>query len=91
MIYQLPNGKTVYLSLEEYLSLTDEDIQYLVSTGHGSDPVNPFHASALSNPRVTRDKDEEPHDKSIDYKTESDDIEIDRPINMDNLSEDDVQ
>ena len=29
MIYQLPTGKIVYLSLEEYLNLTHEDVQYL--------------------------------------------------------------
>lgn len=35
MYYQLPNGKTVYLSVEEYLSLTDADIQYLISINAG--------------------------------------------------------
>jgi len=47
MTYQLPNGKTIYLSIEEYLDLTDEDIQYLISIDYGDTIVNPFSGSAV--------------------------------------------
>jgi hypothetical protein len=45
MIYQLPNGKVIHLSIEEYLDLTFEDIQYLISIKAGHYANNPFHGS----------------------------------------------
>jgi hypothetical protein len=48
MNYQLPNGKTVYLTIEEYLSLSDEDIQYLVSLDVGESVLNPFKGSVIN-------------------------------------------
>lgn len=47
MLYQLPNGKVVHLSIEEYLDLTDEDIQYLMSIDYGEHIINPFKGSAV--------------------------------------------
>lgn len=47
MYYQLPNGKTVYLTVEEYLDLTDADIQYLMSLDYGESILNPFKGSAV--------------------------------------------
>lgn len=54
MQYQLPNGKVVHLSIEEYLDLTDEDIQYLMSIDYGEHIRDPFTGSAVD--RNTRDK-----------------------------------
>jgi hypothetical protein len=47
MLYQLPNGKTIYMSLEEYLDLTEADIQYLVAANCGDSILNPFTGSAV--------------------------------------------
>jgi hypothetical protein len=47
LYFQLPTGKTVYLTLEEYLDLTDADIQYLVSIDYGEAHLNPFVGSAV--------------------------------------------
>jgi len=47
MIYQLPNGKIIHLSIEEYLSLTEEDIQYLISLDYGEHIRDPFSGSAV--------------------------------------------
>lgn len=47
MIYQLPNGKVIHLSIEEYLSLTEEDIQYLISLDYGEHIRDPFSGSAV--------------------------------------------
>ena len=91
MIYQLPTGKIVHLSLEEYLNLTDEDVQYLISTGLGSAPNNPFYGSAMSKP--TRDNtsvDVETHDKSMDYHEDSDQLDVDMPINLDELPDQEI-
>ena len=47
MYYQLQNGKVVYLSVDEYLELTDLDIQYLMSIDYGEFIVDPFTGSAV--------------------------------------------
>ena len=49
MLYQLPNGKVVHLSIEEFLDLTDEDIQYLMSIDYGEHIRDPFTGSAVEN------------------------------------------
>ncbi len=67
MIYQLPNGKIVNLSIEEYLDLTDEDIQYLMSENAGNYANSPWHGSAI---KKHRDKDNTEEDTSIDYSPE---------------------
>jgi len=54
MQYQLPNGKVIHLSVEEFLDLTDEDIQYLMSIDYGEHIRDPFTGSAVEN--NTRDK-----------------------------------
>jgi len=51
MLYQLPNGKVIHLSVEEYLNLTDEDIQYLMSIDYGEHIRDPFIDSAIDNNR----------------------------------------
>lgn len=55
MNYQLPNGKVIYISIEEYLSLTDEDIQHLIALDYGDVITNPFSGSAVD----TKKKPEE--------------------------------
>jgi len=47
VLYQLPNGKTIYLTVEEYLSLTDADVQYLISLNCGDTLLDPFFGSAV--------------------------------------------
>ena len=54
MQYQLPNGKVVHLSVEEFLDLTDEDIQYLMSIDYGEHIRDPFTGSAVE--KNTREK-----------------------------------
>ena len=54
MLYQLPNGKVVHLTIEEYLSLTEEDLQYLMSIDYGEHIRDPFTGSAGEN--NTREK-----------------------------------
>jgi hypothetical protein len=45
--YQLSNGKTIYLTIDQYLDLTDEDIQYMISVDYGDQILNPFADSAV--------------------------------------------
>tara|TARA_R110002020_G_scaffold115034_5_gene264572 strand:+ start:221 stop:481 length:261 start_codon:yes stop_codon:yes gene_type:complete len=57
MVYQLPNGKVVYLSIEEYLSLTHEDIQYLIAGDYGDHIINPFKGSSIDKNYRTKSYD----------------------------------
>lgn len=71
MIYQLPNGKIIHLSVEEYLDLTDQDIQYLMSVNAGNYAGSPFHASAIKD-KYKKEDDFYEEDQSIDYQPELD-------------------
>jgi hypothetical protein len=44
MIYQLPNGKIINISIESYLRMSDEDLRYLNESNFGSNigNANPF-------------------------------------------------
>jgi hypothetical protein len=57
MVYQLPNGKCVHLSIEEYLNLTHEDIQFLMAGDYGDHIVNPFKGSAIDLKSKPTDED----------------------------------
>lgn len=70
MLYQLPNGKVINLTLDQYLNLTDEDIQYLVGLDYGSVIHSPWTESAVINNK----KQVEEEDKSIDFEFESDEL-----------------
>jgi len=48
ILYQLPNGKVIRLTIDEYIDLTDEDISYLVSIDYGEVTSNPWTGSVLS-------------------------------------------
>lgn len=74
MIFQLPNGKCIYLSIDQYLDLTDLDIQYLMSIDYGDHIINPFTDSA-----VVSNSKEKVYD--FDYLIDDD--------NMDNIVSDD--
>lgn len=51
MVYQLPSGRIVELSIEQFLSFTDGDVQELngISSSHTSDSDNPFYSLFSSN------------------------------------------
>lgn len=71
MIYQLPNGKVINISIEEYLDLDDQDIQYLMSINAGNYATSPFYGSVI---RKKKDYNpEEDIDKSMDYEEEDPD------------------
>lgn len=81
LYYQLPNGKTVYLTVEEYLDLTDADIQYLMSLDYGESVLNPFYGSCV---------DKKESEKVYDFEClpESDDEIVNMP--SDDIPFDDI-
>jgi hypothetical protein len=46
MLYQLPNGKVINISIDQFLDMTDQDIQYFMSVNGGDYCSNPFTESA---------------------------------------------
>lgn len=44
MLYQLPNGKVINISIETYLKMSDDDLRYLSEGNYGSstEGENPF-------------------------------------------------
>lgn len=66
MLYQLPNGKTVYLTVEEFLDLTKEDEQYLISIGYGEVIADPWYGSHLIKGDIKQTEEE------LDYYVEED-------------------
>lgn len=51
MLYQLPNGKTHKLTVEQFLSMSDDDLKQLEGNNKGGFEINdPFYESALDEP-----------------------------------------
>jgi len=47
MIYQLKNGSSIEMSLDQYLGMSDAELDYLNSTYYGEHIDNPWHGSVL--------------------------------------------
>jgi|LauGreDrversion4_2_1035121.scaffolds.fasta_scaffold360647_2 hypothetical protein len=58
MLYQLPNGKVIEISLEDYLEMTDIDFQNIMAFNLGEHINNPWVNSAI-------DEDQEPEEEDI--------------------------
>jgi hypothetical protein len=68
MIVNLPNGKAVDLSFEDYLRIGMEDYQYLMSHNLGEDIEYPFFASILHYKGHDDSEDEaSPEDEDDEY------------------------
>lgn len=84
MLYQLPNGKTIYLTIEEYLGLTDADVQYLISLNCGDALLDPFYGSAVE--KNTKEKfydfDYLPNDDDEINNIPSDDEPFDEIVDL---------
>lgn len=58
MLYQLPNGKVIEISLEDYLEMTDIDFQNIMAFNLGEHINNPWVNSAI-------DEDQDPEEEDI--------------------------
>ena len=58
MFYQLPNGKVIEISTEQYLEMSDEELEYLIAYNYGDIVENPWHGSVLSNNIFSDDSDD---------------------------------
>lgn len=62
MIINLPNGKSIEVSLEAYLRMTDDDFEYLMAANWGEELRNPFESSVLLYGEAKTDEYEDDED-----------------------------
>jgi hypothetical protein len=48
MFYQLPNGKVIEISTEQYFEMSDEELEYLIAYNYGEVLQDPWFGSVLS-------------------------------------------
>lgn len=48
MLYQLPNGKVIEMSTEQYVEASDEEFEYLLAFNYGESLENPWFGSIIS-------------------------------------------
>ena len=82
MWYQSPNGKTIWIDIEDAIELTDDDIQFLISQDYGEVIHNPFSKSSIEQRKISYDIDpeneeEEENNNLEDYDSYSTDVGID--------------
>lgn len=79
MLYQLPTGKTIEISFEEWYTMTDDDEKNLIAYGDSFEINNAFHHSALTDkPGKQRSFLDEEEELSIDLFDEVNLIEEDQ-------------
>jgi len=65
MLYQLPDGRTVEMSLEDYLDFSDAELKALIGQNYGVEINNPLYGSSTKNKTRPKKKidPEEPFQK----------------------------
>ena len=79
MLYQLPTGKTIDISFEHWLTLTDEELQSIIASDSGVMIPSPFFESVI---RKRTSTVPEVEDTSIDYTPETDEIVVDQSVTI---------
>jgi hypothetical protein len=85
MMFQLPTGKVIYLSVEEYLSLSDEDIQGLIAGNLGDYPTSYWEGSVIK-----KHSKPEHVQKDIDYEEDNEEILI-TTVSINTLTIDEIE
>jgi hypothetical protein len=81
MLYQLPDGRVIELSTEQYFDLTDEELRSLISTNYGENIENPFFGSVLQKPGAMVLDDVEDGDELVeDIDLELPDIPVEEKL-----------
>jgi hypothetical protein len=89
MIYQLPNGRIIELTLEQFLDMTDEELKDLngLDSSYTTEPKGPFYKSILD--KAKKEKKEVSTDKS-NYEPGIDEISKTDIINDEYFHRDDT-
>ena len=81
MLYQLPTGKVIEISSEQFCELTDEELEYLIAYNYGEVQENPWFGSVLVKsppPDIPEDITPELLDMSQDEKLL--DLDLDKDL-----------
>ena len=81
MLYQLPNGKVIEISTEQYLEMTDEELEYLIAYNYGEVQEDPWFGSVL----LKQEKEDDP----VDLPEITDLSEVDKLSDLD-INYDDI-
>ena len=47
MLFQLPTGKVIEITTEQFIELTDEELEYLIAYNYGDVQENPWFGSVI--------------------------------------------
>lgn len=91
MIYQLPTGKIIYITVDQFLSLSDEELDALSAQNIGEYAKSPWVGSVIrgAKKRIPKE-DQEQHDSSIDYTEENEELSGEKPRIQEETSLDEV-
>lgn len=83
MIYQLPNGRCLFLSIEEYLSISDDELTYLAftQTGEYLSSITPYSG-------IVPESNEDSEDQELDYSPENEDVNSKSPLYINDIPDD---
>lgn len=79
MTYQLPNGKVIYVSIEDYLAMSDNEFNGLVQNSPGDEPSYKMHSLD------SHDIEEEEVFCEPEYLINTDELEHKEPFNINTL------
>ena len=81
MLYQLPNGKVIEISTEQFIEMTDEELEYLIAYNYGDIMENPWYGSILN--KMDMEEEIENLPDIIDIPEEDKMTDLDAEFNVD--------
>lgn len=82
MLYQLSTGYTIEISLEDYLSFSDEELENLKGSNYGLQINNPKYASVINKPgKKSKVETNDISEKEI-YKLSTEEKRLDQDANF---------
>ena len=78
MLYQLPNGKVIEISTEQFIEMTDEELEYLIAYNYGDVMENPWYGSILNKMDMEEEIENLPDIIDIPEEDKMTDLEIGR-------------
>jgi hypothetical protein len=80
-LYQLPNGKVIEISTEQFIEMTDEELEYLIAYNYGDIMENPWYGSILN--KMDMEEEIENLPDIIDIPEEDKMTDLDAEFNVD--------
>ncbi len=88
LIYQLPSGKVIMLTLEQYLDLTDEDIAFLENSNLGDTVNSPWFGSSIGTVNYNKTSQEIDFEEDIEEIYKDDEIKLDYTDDIPDIPDD---